>query len=482
MKKLRIIFLTIIFFLILFFYYNIFIQKISYDEKKIFDLFNKYKNDLNGLVNFSIDNENDQYEEFNQEYKIQNYISTLIKENNIYSFNEETGFLSKFTAYIVNYTKEPVITVLDRNSRIIKKYEYKTDFNLKIKENSENLNITKKGYTLVDPASFEPKEGEILLISSAYYSEKYDPIFNDSKICAIITDQSASKIKSSSSIFFGYKDEVKNNNTNKKDSGFYKIYVKPEVFSELATYTYQNYRIHIEANWEITEKEFLQNIAFFPGKIKDQLIIFQIPILENINTISLMLPYLNLLNSNKNRLIRSVIFFFSNKSIEDFPSELNFINSFKSFPKNTKVLILENLNQSEINLLTFLTNKNKDNLNSFVKEITGLLKTDDIKYNINYYDTENIHFPYIFNKIPAITMNLIFDSSNSLKSPTNIEKNYFKVYSKLIYSLITNVPLIYKLFFCIIIIIFFSLLFVFAAISEKKDKAINDKKDIDKNL
>jgi hypothetical protein len=48
--------------------------------------------------------------------------------------------------------------------------------------------------------------------------------------------------------------------------------------------------------------------------------------------------------------------------------------------------------------------------------------------------------------------------------------------------LITNVPLIYKLFFCIIIIIFFSLLFVFAAISEKKDEAINDKKDIDKNL
>lgn len=463
MKKLRIIFLTIIFSLILFFYYNIFLQKISYDEKNIFELFNKYKNDLYSMVNSSIKNDNNSDEGFNQEYKIQNFISSIIKKNGIYSFDEETGFLNKFTSYIVNFTKEPVLTVLDKNNKVIKKYKYRSDFNIKIIENSQNISITQKAYTLVDPTCFEPKKGDILLISSAYYSEKYDTILNDSKVFAIITDISEKKITNSYNIFFGYKNKYKNDQMKNNNSSFYKIFVKPDVFSELASYTYQNYRIHIEANWEITEKEFFQNTAFFPGKIKDELIIFQVPILNNIESIALTLPFLNILNSNKNRLNRSVIFFFSNKSIEDFPSELNFINSFKNFPKDTKVLILENLPGSDINLLTFLTNKNKDKLSGFTKEITGFLKRNGIYCNINYYDTESNHFPYIFNRIPAITMDLNFESTN------NTEISYFKIYSNLIYYLITEIPLLYKLFFLIIIIIYFSLLIIFTAMNYKKD-------------
>lgn len=491
MKKIRIIFLVIIFAFIFLLYYHIFLQKIEYDKKEIFQNFKNYQSELTEIA-FSNDHQNsfdknknnlindystikNDYNTIKLEKEIQSFIYSKFKDKNLYLLDEESGFLNKNIANIVQFDNNPSFLIVDKNNKIIKKYEFKKDFNLKVNEYSIPISINKKAITFIDPTTFEPKQGDLILISSAYYNEKYDNFFYDSKVSAIITDAPEDIVESDLNLFFTYKENKKKDGPIDSNYGFIKIIVKPSIFSELANYTYNGYKIKIESSWEIKELELIENLTLIPGKIKNELFIIQVPIIKenrslNFNSLATILAFLDLLSENQKKTIRSVIFFFSNRYSIDFSSELNFISSFKTYPKNTSALILEDLPLNELNLYTFKTDKNQDRINRFIKEITFNLRKYDIKYTVDYQDTNHLQFPYIFSKIPAISI----DSSSISRYENNLlnEKDFIS-YFNLIYEIATKIPLIYKIFFYMLLFIFFALLLIFLAANDKIDDKVN---------
>lgn len=458
MKILRLILITIIFIAILSLFYFLFLNKINYNEETILKNYNYNYSNLEKI--FKQQNENNS---IIKNLEIQRYIAKFFEENHIYSLNNESNFLTDFEVFYPEFEKDPELILMDNNRKIIKKYSYKIDFNIDINRFSRPLSAIKKGFTVVDPSYFNPKKNDLLLISSVYYLEQYDSTLFNSGVSALITDKPKNIVQNNNNIFF-IPIKSSTDNFQNTSNGFCKIYVTPEIFSELASYIYKGYLLKIESNWNLKKAELKQNIALIPGKIKDDLIILEIPVSDDLNTIALGLTFLNILNSNKKNLIRPVIFFFSTPSTYDFTSEINFISSFKKFPKNTTSIILENIDGKEVNIQSFITLENKKKLYQLIKDFTNTFIKNNIKYSIDLFNTENRHFPYIHNKILSISLST--NGENITKN--DIEKNIIESISKIIYDLITKIPFIYKLFFILIIVIFLILFFLLYKMNDKR--------------
>jgi len=454
-KKIKVFLLFLLFIFVLFFYYNIFLQKPIYDEKEITD---QYQSILNDLLKFSGSNSST----LNYSIDTQFYIRQFLQSSNIYSIGKENGFLDEFKGNEIIFDNIPQINIVNKNNKIIKNYFYKKDFNIQIDQRSKPISKTIKPKILVDLASFNPQKEDLILISSVYYNEKYDNTFNEAEVLALITDEPKNFIEKDYNIFFNSYSKQNNQDEKKLKNNITKIYVTPEVYSELASYTFNNYLINIKFSWKTKECNLYQNTAFLPGKLKDELLIIQIPVSNNISTIASALSLIKFFSNDKNKLTNSVLFFFSDTLVSNFPAELNFINAFSKFPKNTRVLILENeptnepINENKneddnkFEIFSFLTKSTKNKIINLSNNVIKRIKKHKYIYTINYFDTDHRHFPYIYNKIPAISISSI----NTKIDVDNKDTKYNKFTIALLYGLISEIPYIFKFYFVIIIIVF----------------------------
>lgn len=459
MKKIKVFFLLLLFIFVLFFYYNIFLQKPIYDEKEIID---QYHTILNDLLKFSGSNSLT----LNYSIDTQFYIRQFLKSNNIYSISKENGFLDEFKGNEVIFDNIPQINIVNKNNKIIKNYFYKKDFNIQISQTSKPISKTIKPKVLVDLTSFNPQKDDLILISSVYYNERYDNTFNEAEVLALITDKPKDFIEKDYNIFTNSYSKKDYLDEKKIRHCLIKIYVKPEVYSELASFTYNNYLINIKFSWKTKDCNLYQNSAFLPGRLKDELLIIQIPVSNNIYNIASALSLIKFFSDDKNKLTNSVLFFFSNTLVSNFPAELNFINTFSRFPKNTRVLILEdelknehvndeknrpiNEDDKKFEIFSFLTKSTKNKIINLSNNVIKRIKKDKYIYTINYFDTDHRHFPYIYNKIPAISISFI----NTKIDVDNKDTKYNKFTIELLYGLISEIPYIFKFYFIIIIIVF----------------------------
>ncbi len=466
MRRIQLIILFILILLLTVFFYSYFIITIRYDKETFFKIYAKFLTELNEIYQKStIETQTKSYNDYDLYF--QKFISKFLKDKNIYTLDEYDLLFNNFQLNKVVFTEKPKLVLLSKDKKIFKEYEFKKDFNIYVNNFSKPISLTKRGYTIVDETTINPQEGDLILISREYYRENYDDIFYNIGVSAIITDQDEKEIKNHQNLFVS---QINTSNITRKTSkGFCKIIVTPPIFSEIARFIYQGYLLKIESNWEINKINYHQNLAFFPGKIKDQLIILDIPVNKNIETISSSLAMVDLLNRNKKKLLKSILFFFSYGKTLDFPPQLNLINNFNRFPINVSSLVLDNLSGPDFHLYSFITIKNGKKVKKLADNIIQPLKNEKIEYFLNFFDTEHQHFPYLFNKIPSITIST--DSTNE-GSADELEKgaeNTFKI-TNILLKYISKAPLIYYLIFyaLIFILIFVSVLIIIFKSTKKE--------------
>lgn len=472
MKKFRVIFLIILFSFFLLYYYFTFLFTISFDEKKIISNYFLYKEQLLK----SLKEENSSFSEF----IFQNYIKSFIKDKGIISLNEEKES-NLFIASIIELTSQPQLSIMDKKSNIVKQYQYKKDFCIKFDRFSQPLSIIKKAITLIDSINFKIDQNDIVLIPNLYFNEINEESLYKTGASVIITDKHLEEIEKENIIFFNFLSKLSKSDNkspelqnNKDIKGFNIIYVRPEVYSEIANLTYKGFSIKINSEWKTNQIVFSENIVFLPGRSKKDLLIFQIPVYDNIANLALFISVVEYINNNSMRkrnpsLPFPVIFFFSNSNINDFQSELNFINNFKKFPENTKVLIFNNQKGYNLEINTFITKKNKSLINSTIDLVSKQIKKDKIDFTINYFDTKDKHFAYIFSGIAAVSLNKdilsidkdIINDGKITKKSNFIEEIFLKSNLEILSKLIFRISKIYKTTFCILFFIFFIIILIY---------------------
>ncbi|MFN3410603.1 MAG: hypothetical protein ACK4YF_00385 [Exilispira sp.] len=427
------------------------------------------------------------------EFIFQNYIKSFIKDKSIVSLYEENES-NVFIASIIELTSQPQLLIIDKKGNIVKQYQYKKDFSIKFDRFSQPLSINKKAITLTDSIDFKIDQNDIVLMPNIYFNEINEESLYKTKASVIITDKYLEEIEKENMIFFNFLSKLSKSDNksleiqrNKESKGFNIIYVIPEVYSEIANLTYRGFSIKINSQWKTNQIVFSENIVFLPGKSRKDLLIFQIPVYDNIENLALFLSLTEYINKNimeKRNLYLPlpVIIFFSNSNINDFQSELNFINNFKKFPENTKVLIFNNKKGYNLEINTFITKNNKSLINSTIDLVSKQIKKDKIDFKINYFDTEDKHFAYIFSKIPAISLNkgsLSFDKDIIDKDIINddkIAKNnnftediFLKLNLKILSILIFQISKKYKATFLIFFFLFFIIILIFLKNDFKKE-------------
>lgn len=231
----------------------------QYFKDDIFSYYNTISTS-NSLIKYW--NESNEYQDYINSSSA--YLSEVLKKNGLKPLNS-TSYIQERSTNLPTFNGNSTLEILSNYGKIIKKYEYGTDFFEDFKGLIKAGETYGKSVYLESMDSKPPKLKNIILFSGYKNSDLQEISSIDSElltqgVTAVISPSSSSYLKYESGLFEG--------SFKRSNRGLAKLIVTPLIFEELKEFSSKGYSIKIKSAGLIETSQLKNVYGVFPGNNK----------------------------------------------------------------------------------------------------------------------------------------------------------------------------------------------------------------------